>query len=346
MTRILVKRLVAETRAVAFDSEDVPISCFIQRETSLDPSATYGDVFAAIVRTVDKRRQEAFVELETGELAFFNLSPKHTPPAEGEHINVEIRAEAYGDKKALVRPTGEPAERTSREDRLRVWMSAFEGSDVEDWSEMPTDDIEQVLTEALSTEVTISGGGRLSIETTRAMTVVDVDTAGWSPRQGAVNPAALTTLAREISLRRISGLVAIDLAGAPKGVKAKALRDHMSGELNAYRLGRADVLPPSAFGVMEISIQRRLRPLREYSPETCAVDRRETEMVAACLRQAEEAAASARTAKIAIMVTPNFAEKLGNCRFNWETGLAQRYGTRFDLQIKPNLKSAYEIQVN
>lgn len=67
-------------------------------------------------------------------------------------------------------------------------------------------DLDEEIDRALSPEAAFKGG-RLTIETTRAMTVIDIDGQG-QPVQ--VNLAAAEEISRQLRLRRIGGPVAID----------------------------------------------------------------------------------------------------------------------------------------
>ncbi|MFP3345188.1 ribonuclease E/G, partial [Halomonas sp. SIMBA_159] len=58
-------------------------------------------------------------------------------------------------------------------------------------------------------QVPLARGARLWIEATRALTAVDVDAGGGSPR--AANAAAPEALARALRLRNIAGTIVVDL---------------------------------------------------------------------------------------------------------------------------------------
>ena len=66
------------------------------------------------------------------------------------------------------------------------------------------------LQAALESEVVLTGGARLTIEETRALTAIDVDT---SQAAGAAAVETAEAAGREIVLRNLSGLIAIDFAG-------------------------------------------------------------------------------------------------------------------------------------
>lgn len=107
------------------------------------------------------------------------------------------------------------------------------------------------LAAALEPEIVLPGGAQLTIEETRALAAIDVDTS-----QAADTAAAETAEAcgREIVLRNLGGLIAIDLAG----------RGGRRREAQLAALGRAllqdrtphRVLGVSAGGLVEVNRQR------------------------------------------------------------------------------------------
>ena len=115
-------------------------------------------------------------------------------------------------------------------------------------------------------QVTLPGGGRLSIHPTPALVAIDVDLgagAGAGERRGktaahvAANVAVIPATAREIRLRNLSGPIVVDLAGlSPK--RRATLGPHLAAAL------AGDPVPTrflgfSALGLAEI-LRNRIRP--------------------------------------------------------------------------------------
>ncbi|ANK81523.1 MAG: hypothetical protein TEF_12525 [Rhizobiales bacterium NRL2] len=102
-------------------------------------------------------------------------------------------------------------------------------------------ELDDEIDAALAPEVVLPGGGRLTIETTRAMTTVDVDAPGDPVK---ANLAAARELARQLRLRRIGGVVAVDfisLRGAPERKKVeKALRQAFQRDPAQVEIGGID----------------------------------------------------------------------------------------------------------
>ncbi|NMM46438.1 hypothetical protein HH303_18245 [Rhodospirillaceae bacterium KN72] len=128
--------------------------------------------------------------------------------------------------------------------------------------------LSEVLEETLAPEVPLQGGGRLFIEETRALTAIDVDigtaeqggpnaTRGPSKAEAVhrLNRRAAEEIARQIILRKISGLVVIDFAGIEGRGKMKSLLDVLRSRLRGAE-GHTDVLGITAAGLVEVTRQR------------------------------------------------------------------------------------------
>ncbi|MDD9990964.1 MAG: ribonuclease E/G [Rhodospirillales bacterium] len=119
------------------------------------------------------------------------------------------------------------------------------------------------LQAALKPEVVLPGGTRLTIEETRALTAIDVDTS-----HAAAAAAAETAEAagREIVLRNLSGLIAIDFAGRSGARRREAQIGALKGALAADRTPHR-VLGVTAGGVVEVNRQRLGPSLRQALTE-------------------------------------------------------------------------------
>jgi ribonuclease G len=121
-------------------------------------------------------------------------------------------------------------------------------------------DIEAQISEALQPRVALPSGGWIMIETTEAMTTVDVNSGPDMSNALAVNLEAIPLIARQIQLRGIGGLVAIDfidMRDADDNARIEAaLAAAFAGDKQGVRLG---VL--SDFGVLEMTRRRPAQTL-------------------------------------------------------------------------------------
>ncbi|MEQ8440448.1 MAG: ribonuclease E/G [Alphaproteobacteria bacterium] len=122
--------------------------------------------------------------------------------------------------------------------------------------------LNDALEMALADEVAITGGGRITIEETRALTAIDVDIGGGEQglaagpeAQHRLNRRAAEEIGRQILLRNLSGLIAIDFAGFTQRGKMKALIDILRSRLK-HGEGHCDILGITAAGLVEVTRQR------------------------------------------------------------------------------------------
>lgn len=122
--------------------------------------------------------------------------------------------------------------------------------------------LSDIMLDALSETVSLTGGGRLTIQETRALTAVDVDMgtgeAGGMAKEEAVhrlNRRAAEEIVRQIALRRLSGLIAIDFVGLMGKKRMTPLLDILRSRVKSLE-GHVDVLGVSPSGLVEITRQR------------------------------------------------------------------------------------------
>jgi ribonuclease G len=125
------------------------------------------------------------------------------------------------------------------------------------------------LAAALSARIALPGGGALIVETTAAMTVIDVDggeavTGRGDPRAAilAVNLAAAEAAAREIRLRNLAGAIVIDFISMTR----RSDRERVGAALQAALADDPavpQILGWTRLGHLELTRRRRHKPLAE-----------------------------------------------------------------------------------
>ena len=116
---------------------------------------------------------------------------------------------------------------------------------------------------ALEPEVVLPRGVRLTIEETRALNAIDVDTSQATNAAGAETAEAV---GREIVLRNLSGLIAIDFAGRGRARQRQAQLAALGQALETDRTPHR-VLGVTAGGVVEVNRQRFGPSLRQALTE-------------------------------------------------------------------------------
>jgi ribonuclease G len=113
-------------------------------------------------------------------------------------------------------------------------------------------------------KVPLASGGYLIIEHTEAMHVIDVNSGNRKGADGqesnalATNIEAAEEVARVLQLRDMGGIICVDFIDMAKGEHRRELYEKLK-ELMASDRARHKILPPSKFGLVEITRQR-VRP--------------------------------------------------------------------------------------
>lgn len=125
--------------------------------------------------------------------------------------------------------------------------------------------------------VTFSGGCYLIIERTEAMHVIDVNSGVRNKSQDnqeanalQVNLEAAKEVARQLRLRDLGGIIVVDFIDLQNAAHRKQLVDVLRDEMKRDR-AKHTILPPSKFGIIEITRQR-VRPENSIATlEKCPV---------------------------------------------------------------------------
>jgi len=265
---------------LALLSRGEPLELLIER-----PALWQGSLFLGRVTAVDKGLDGAFVDLGIGGRPGFLPGARVQGLAEGLAVTVRVRAEARGGKGPLLAMEAAEAggraapallRRSHAVERLlaahpticRVLVddaatlaearSLCPGVTVER-GVLPLD-MDEVFEAALGPEVALPSGGRLLIETTAALTAIDVDSGAGSAAQA--NAEAVAAIARQLRLRAIGGQVVVDfVSGKAKGALhalARGLKSAVAGDPVPTH-----VFGVTALGLVELTRERRRVPLAE-----------------------------------------------------------------------------------
>lgn len=124
-------------------------------------------------------------------------------------------------------------------------------------------------------KVPMPSGGYLIIEQTEAMHVIDVNSGNRSKKNDtqeenaiAVNIEAAEEIARVLRLRDMGGIICVDFIDMHKRSNNKKLYDHLRGLLKEDR-AKNSIIPPSKFGVVEITRQRVRPATKIETSEAC-----------------------------------------------------------------------------
>jgi len=333
---------VGETR-MALVQEGRPVALRVWRWSEDGRCARHGEVYVARVRSVDRARRGAFLDLGLREDAGFlpldaqgRAHQRAGPRAirEGELLTVEIVREAVRGKGPVAQLLLEPGAGAPRR------LAAAEADEPLRQAAPAAPNVRAALDEAfdaaLAHQAPLSGGGVLTIEPTAALTAVDVDAgarpSGADPQRFVrdLNVEAAREAARQFRLRSIGGLGVIDFISMPRQEDRRFVEQALRAAFKGDPWGAA-LTPISRFGLVELSRPQLLRPLREVFLDRQGALTVESAAWAA-LRALEREAAFARGRALSLKAPAAVVQWLSQTNIPWREALVRRIGPRFTLE--------------
>jgi len=337
---------VGETRE-ALVRAGKPIALRLVRASDEGRRARWGEVYCARVREVDRRRRGAFLELglqeeqgflPLGEDGRARVGRDRVQLHEGQGVVVAVTREAARSKNPVLElhATGHDGEAPHRLSRHECDEELAQAKPADAVTRAKLD---AAFEDALARIAPIPGGGVLSIDPTPALVAIDVDAGG---RQGSGDPerfaldlniAAAHEAARQIRLRNLGGLVAIDFVSLRAKAHAKQLEDAVraafAGDPWTVQFGGL-----SRFGVYELARAQLRTPLHEQMRD--AEGRLSVETLAlASLRAIEREARAQGGRQIACTVAGEVKAWLDAATIEWRAALSGRIGMRWTLDAAP-----------
>ncbi len=347
---------IGETRE-ALVRDGKPIALRISRASDEGRRARWGELYCARVREIDRRRRGAFLELGLREQQGFlplgddgrvRMRKERVNLREGQGVVVGITREAARGKNPVVDLSetghdGEEPHRIARHDVDEELVLAKPAPDPQLRAKL-----DGAIEDALARTTPIPGGGMLTIDAVTALTAIDVDAGA---RQGSGDPerfaldlniAAAQEAARQIRLRNLGGIIAIDFVSLRAKSHLKALED-------AVRAAFAD--DPwsvqfgglSRFGVYELARAQLRTPLHEQLRDPDG--RLSAETVALMALRAIEREGRAHTGRqIACTISPEVKAWLDAAEIDWRAELSNRIGMRWTIDSAPGPRDKIDVR--
>lgn len=325
VVRLLRQQTIGETRWVAVDAAGRAAALYLERASDT-ARADIGRRIAARVRKIEPAAGGAFVDLGARGEGFLRTKAGDKL-TEGAGVAVEVVAEARGGKLARVRLAVDAADEVAG---VAAWHASLAGGETAAVEDRAAGDAEigAAFGDALEAKVTLPGGGRLQVERTEALVAADIDSAGRPGKLArSLNPEAASELARQMLLRGWGGLAVLDCVGTLDKAAGAAVRQAFLSAFRDLSARSVKALPPSAFGLMEISADWQLTPLAERLTGKAAAETLALEG----LRRLEAAARENRMARLTLHLPPAAFAWLGASGLGAEAALAQVYGARLTL---------------
>lgn len=352
--RIVAHDYVGETRAAVLDGDRV-IELHVDRWSERETRVIRGEVFRARVTRIEMSINGAFCDLGRGPDGFLPFGGHGRPAGlhEGAAIGVQVSREAFQEKGPTLTlfevDEGDAPECIIPAPSLTERLVMFHDAPLKTPSETGID-LQPIFEEALEPVVPLPGGGCLIIEPTAALTAIDVDAAGKKVQGGAnklaieLNRTAAKEAARQIRLRGLGGVVAIDFLP----LKKKADQGNLvSGLKAAFRNDPAkiDIAPPSRFGIIELARQRIARPLHEIMLDKRGDESVETVALRA-LRRLEAEGNANRSVRLKLIAGPDLHDWLQRDNIGWTKAMINRLGPRFEVVTSDSLANlTFNIEI-
>ena len=128
--------------------------------------------------------------------------------------------------------------------------------------------IEKKMETALANRVWLKSGGNLVIETTEALTVIDVNTGKCEVKKGSeevyykINLEAACEIALQLRLRNLSGIIIVDFISMESAADEKELLAYLR-TLVKYDKVQTTIVDITPLGLVEITRKKRNKSLRE-----------------------------------------------------------------------------------
>jgi Ribonuclease G/E len=351
-----VDAAIGETREALVQSGRA-IALRVVRTSDEGHRARWGELYCGRVTMVDRRRRGAYLDLglrdQQGFLALDSegrariAKRDQVALSEGMGVVVSIVREAARGKNPVLELVeighdGEAPHRMAQHDcdldiaRAKPAAAATRSK------------LDAAIEDALARTAPIPGGGALTIEPCAALVAIDVDAGGRGgtndPERFALdlNIAAAKEAARQIRLRSLGGIVAIDfvsMRAKSHGVQVEqAVKAAFAGDPWSTNFGAL-----SRFGVFELSRAQLRSPLHEVLLNDEGKPSTETIALSA-LRAIEREARAVTGRQIGCTVSPEVKAWLDAAEFGWRAELNNRIGMRWTLDAAPGPRDKIDVR--
>ncbi len=219
-------------------------------------------------------------------------------------------------------------------------------------------DIEPQITAALEKKVPLKSGGSLIIETTEAMTVVDVNTGRFTGKANLEDTILKTNLeaaeeaARQLRLRNIGGLIVIDFIDMAIPSNRQKLFNFLEKTLREQDKFQSVVLKVSEFGLVQMTRKRSGKTLIQQLTTDCStcqglgfVPSIQTDSFAVLRALKEELIPFKKQKEVTVSVNQPVFEYLASVEYNAILALEKEFKLKLILLSDPHLKTnQYKIK--
>lgn len=265
LAKICVHDGLGAFRAVALNGDGHACRLFEQRWGGFGEAIRFGQSAAGRLRTFAESQGGAFIELETGEEVFLSLRTREGL-TEGQAVSVRCVAGYRSEKLARVKRLEMREDKSF--DAFTAWVNSLpSGAQMPQFTD--SDAVDFAFEEALAQTLSLSGGGQVYIDHTRALCAIDVDRSGHigkgsvGARALTLNTRAVREAARQIALRDIGGTVIIDCVSPINRSAADQIKSQFQTVFAAYSGRHIRTAAPLPFGLLQAAIAWGHTPVRD-----------------------------------------------------------------------------------
>lgn len=217
--------------------------------------------------------------------------------------------------------------------------------------------IDKQVENALCKKVYLKSGGSIIIESTEAMTSIDVNTGRFTGKNNLedtilkTNLEAAREIVRELHLRNIGGLIVIDFIDMHDLKNRQKLVEQFEKHLKEYDKFQSVVLAVSEFGLVQMTRKRSGKTLLRQLTESCCACkgtgyvksvRAESYEVLRAIDQ--KLVVQSFRGAIVLSVHPEVFDFISSVEFNSILALEGKFGVQITFLSKPALhKTQFEI---
>lgn len=220
-------------------------------------------------------------------------------------------------------------------------------------------EIERQIYAALAKKVELKSGGSLIIESTEAMTVIDVNTGKFIGKRNLeetifrTNMEAAHEITRQLRLRNIGGLIVIDFIDMSEMANRQKLSHHFEKELKKHDKFQSVILKISEFGIVQMTRKRSGKTLVQQLTQTCDccdgsgfINSVETKSFS-ILQNIRKSLASSKIEQITVSLHPSVFTYLNTKQYNSILALEKEFGCTITLLSVSSFDTAeYKIKKN
>jgi len=213
--------------------------------------------------------------------------------------------------------------------------------------------LERQITQALEKKVYLKSGGSLIIETTEAMTVIDVNTGryiGQSRLEDTIlktNLEAAEEVVRQLRLRNIGGLIVIDFIDMASAAHRQRLYKFLEKTLKELDKFQSVVLKVSEFGLVQMTRKRSGKTLIQQMMQTCqtchgmgSINSAQTEAFAILRALRTELERKRSGGSITVTIHPSVLEYITSTEYNSILQLEKLYRCKIILVTHEQISRA------